>query len=292
MAAALEIEAVTKRYRRAGPWVLDEVTLTVPPGHAVQVVGANGSGKSTLLRVASGLARPSGGTVRRGGAATYVPERVLQAAPMPVRTYLMHQARVQGLTRADLAAAVGRVLDEHDLGPVADRPVRELSKGWLQRTVLAQALVARPALVLLDEPWTGIDTRSHDHLTGVIDRARRRGVALLMTSHEPTRLTGVRRVRLVAGHLVDEPPPVSEPTPGPGTPRPVGRLRVVLLARPTGPPAADPDASLLDPVACVSHRVTPDGLELVIADDQADELLARALAGGWSVRRVVPRDPT
>lgn len=287
MVAVLELAGITKRYRRRGPWVLADAALSVRPGEGVQIVGTNGSGKTTLLRIAAGLARPTDGSVRRTGAATYVPERLVQAVPMTVRTYLTHQARVQGLRGSAVVGAVAAVIEDHELDPVADRPVRDLSKGWLQRTVLAQALVARPALLLLDEPWTGIDDPGHWHLRTVIERALGDGAALLMTSHEATRVAGVRRVHLTAGRIT-EAPPTGAPDVAPARAGVAGDRVVLLVARDGAHP--DPRA-LVGLPGCVAQRPTAEGVELVVDARDGDGLLAHAIASGWHVQRVTPWEP-
>src|SRR5262249_29976420 len=137
------------------------------------------------------------------GRATYVPDRAPDAAPMTVRAQLGHHARLQGLAGHRVADEVARVIESHELAPVADVRFDELSKGWAQRALLAQALLSAPAIVYLDEPWSGIDQASHDHLTAVLDGARREGRALLMTSHEPNPMPTLRRLELVDGRLVE-----------------------------------------------------------------------------------------
>jgi energy-coupling factor transporter ATP-binding protein EcfA2 len=193
---------------------------------------------------------------------------------MSVRRYLLHQTALQRVPRAERADVVERVLVDHGLDAVADRRLGELSKGWLQRTVVAQALVANPALVLLDEPWSGLDDAARAHLTAVLDRALVAGAAVVFTSHEAIAVTGLRRLHLVDGHLAPGPPlhPPSPPAEPTGEGRPDAGLtgpaaaggadggvteqgaRVVLLARRIG---VDADPGVVDRPWCLSHRVTP-----------------------------------
>jgi ABC-type Mn2+/Zn2+ transport system ATPase subunit len=275
----LEVRQVSKRYLARGPWVLDDVSLHAAPGEAVQIVGRNGSGKTTLLRIAAGLTRPTRGQVSVAGRATYVPERIGKAPPLAVRPYLVHQARLQGCRGAALGETVDRAVDDHDLGPVVDRPLRDLSKGWLQRTILAQALLTEPAVVFLDEPWTGVDAASHDHLRAVLEAALAGGVTVLLTSHEPTELTGLRRVQLRGGRLdrVDEPVAATATTPEHALPP---RRRAILVSR-RGEVALPADLAahggLLD------HRTAGTGVHVELADADGDPFLAAALARGWTI---------
>jgi ABC-2 type transport system ATP-binding protein len=272
---ALELRGVRKRFGRRQPWVLDGVDLIVVPGEVVQIAGTNGSGKSTLLRVAAGLVRPAGGSVERRGRATFAPERAPAAAPMTVATYLGHQARLQGLAWSDVARAVGEVVARHRLEPVAAVRVDELSKGWTQRTLLAQALLAEPDVVFLDEPWSGVDAVGHEHAQAMIDEARAAGRAIVLTSHEPVGRLEVRRLRLVDGRLVEDEPP----------PTPVAGWRRVNVRSRRGDAALPP--GVLDHPGVLG--ADPVGGEVVVQlrDDAAgDDALARLLDAGWTPVRI------
>jgi ABC-type multidrug transport system ATPase subunit len=273
--SALELRGVRKRFGRRQPWVLDGVDLTVVPGEVVQIAGTNGSGKSTLLRVAAGLVRSAGGTVERRGRATFVPERPPLAAPMTVAAYLGHQARLQGLAWSDAAGAVDEVVARHRLEPVVAVRVDELSKGWTQRTLLAQALLAEPDVVFLDEPWSGVDAAGHEHAEAVIDEARAAGRAIVLTSHEPIPRLEVRRLRLVDGRLIDDQRPAAPL---------VGWRRVGVRSR-QGDVAVPP--SVLDHPGVLG--VEPVGREVVVQlrdDATGDDALARLLDAGWTPVRI------
>jgi ABC-type multidrug transport system ATPase subunit len=280
----LELRQVRKRFGRREPWVLDGVDLEVAPGEVVQIAGANGSGKTTLLRVAAGLARPGAGVVQRRGLATFVPDRVPAAAPMTVRVQLTHQARIQGHSGGRADREVARVIEAHALEPVADVRFDELSKGWSQRCLLAQALLSEPAIVYLDEPWSGVDQASHDHLTVVLDAARRAGRALLMTSHEPNPMPALRRLELADGRLVD----ASAAPPADGSAETPTR-RVWLVSRNGAdgiPGRLREHAGLVD--------AARDGARVVVTihDDAAgDAVLVRLLEIGWTPVRIDGSEP-
>jgi ABC-type multidrug transport system ATPase subunit len=276
----LELLDVRKRFGRSRPWVLDGVNLAVEPGEVVQIAGVNGSGKTTLLRVAAGLARAGDGRVQRRGRATYVPDRAPAAAPMTVRVQLTHHARMQGVAGRHLAAEVARVIESQHLEPVADVRFEELSKGWAQRALLAQALLSEPAIVYLDEPWSGIDQVSHDHLTAVLDHARRDGRALLMTSHEPNPMPALRRLELVDGRLVDASASAGAPTDA-VAPR-TRRVWVVSRHGDAGIPGR-----LREHAGLVDAARDGEGVVVTIVDDPTgDALLVRLLEIGWTPVRI------
>ena len=290
---ALRLTAVRKRHHRRGPWVLDGIDLTVGPGQVVQVVGTNGSGKSTLVRLAASLTRPTEGTVAAAGLVTFVPEQTPSPVAMTVSTYLRHQARLQagrvpsshGDTPREapsIADTVDEVIARHRLGPVADRPLRELSKGWGQRAVIAQALLSAPTLCLLDEPFTGVDAASRDHLLGVLEEHAAAGSALVITSHEAMAVHGIDRVHLVAGRITTQTAPSST------------TWRVVELHARSRADASDGSTAPLpfadDPaVRRVEERT--DGTVAVLVDGgpDGDRFLAEVLTRGWTIERLETR---
>jgi ATPase subunit of ABC transporter with duplicated ATPase domains len=159
--------------------VLRDVDLTVRAGDVVHVAGSNGSGKTSLLRVLAGLARPRDGELRREGTAAFVPERIQLAPALRPLEWLGAMRRLRGLDRADWPAAAA----ESGLDPAKlERPAASLSKGMLQRVALLEALHAKPALLLLDEPFSGLDTVGREWLGEQLSR----GPAALLTDHSGT----------------------------------------------------------------------------------------------------------
>jgi ABC-2 type transport system ATP-binding protein len=174
------LEATDLRVRRGRRTVLDGVRLTLEPGALVHLTGANGAGKTSLLRVLAGLNAPRAGVVRRAGACAFLPERVVLAGALRPREWLGAMRALRGLNRqgwdADAAAA--------GLAPaVLDDPASRLSKGTLQRVALIEALRAAPRLLLLDEPFAGLDREGRAWLArGLAERAGEGG-AVLLTDH-------------------------------------------------------------------------------------------------------------
>jgi ABC-2 type transport system ATP-binding protein len=166
----IEISGLTKTYRGRGP-ALDGLDLVVPTG-MFGLLGANGAGKTTLMRILAGLLRPTAGEVRIGGydvtarAGRLAVQRVLGYLPqdlgvypdLTAREFLDYVALLKGIDgRADRRRRVGELLDVVALTGDADRRLRGFSGGMRQRVGIAQALLADPRLLIVDEPTAGLD---------------------------------------------------------------------------------------------------------------------------------------
>jgi len=173
--------------------VLRGIDLEVRRGDVLVVVGPNGAGKTTLLRVLAGLARPSAGEVRVLGRKL---ERTAPEARRPIG-FVSHQsllyddltlaenvafaARLYGMARPRAAAM--HALQSVELAERAHQRPRELSRGLLQRAAVARALVHDPLLLLLDEPFTGLDVPAAERLRELLLERQRRGLGLLLVTH-------------------------------------------------------------------------------------------------------------
>ena len=176
------IEARNLSVRLGDMDVLSGVTMGIAEGEIVTILGPNGSGKSTLIRALLGLVTPLGGEVRRkpGLSIGYVPQRLAldPSLPMSVRRFLSLPTRVND---AEAAAALDRV----GMDGTAATPVTGLSGGQLQRVMLARALLARPELLVLDEPTQGLDQPGEAAFYRLIEEVRREtGAGVLMVSHD------------------------------------------------------------------------------------------------------------
>ena len=183
--------------------VLSHVSLAIEKAEIVTILGPNGSGKSTLLRALLGIVQPTSGRVARqaGLVIGYVPQRLAidRTLPMTVRRFLSLPRRVGD---ADAAAALIRV----GLPDVAQRQMVDLSGGQFQRVLLARALLARPDLLILDEPTQGLDQPGEAAFYRLIEEVRREtGAAILMVSHDlHVVMAASDRVICLNGHICCE----------------------------------------------------------------------------------------
>lgn len=187
----LRLEGVGRRYGLRGPWVLRGVDLDVTPGTLVRVDGANGTGKSTLLRLLAGIDAPSEGRITGRPRTAYVPERFPAALPFTASGYLTHLGAVHGLSRPAAARAADEWLERLGAAAYARTPMAELSKGSSQKVAVAQALLAEPELLVLDEAWTGLDTAARAELERAVAERTVAGAAVVFVDHDPRRLAGV-----------------------------------------------------------------------------------------------------
>ncbi len=192
--------------KRFGPLVaLHPLDLELAAGETVALLGPNGAGKSTLLRLLAGLARPSAGEVEIVDAKHGRPERraavglVAHATflypALTARENLTLTARLYGVREPQARAA--ELIESHDLGAVGDRPAGALSRGWAQRVSIARALVHEPRLLLLDEPFTGLDPRAAERLGARLARERGSARASLLVTHELARAAALASRALV-----------------------------------------------------------------------------------------------
>ena len=188
--AAVAARGLTKRFGRAV--ALDALDLDIAAGESLAVLGPNGSGKSTLLRLLAGLARPSAGRLAIDGEPAharaararvgYVGHATLLYPALTARENLAFAARLHGVR--DAAARAGAVLAEEGLAELADVPVAGLSRGTAQRVAIARGLVHDPGLVLLDEPFTGLDRAASERLAQRLARLRQAGRTFVLVTHD------------------------------------------------------------------------------------------------------------
>jgi ABC-type multidrug transport system ATPase subunit len=186
MSAFLQFNSVTKRFGRVA--ALNQVTLSVDQGEILALLGPNGAGKSTLFGCLLGLLRPAAGeTLLKGNPIVasdrlnfgYLPERVALYPQRSVWDNGMFFGRLKNCPREELERQLKRV----GLYAVAERPVRQLSKGMLQRLGLAIALCGQPDLFVLDEPFNGLDPALLDGLQMILREENERGATLLISTH-------------------------------------------------------------------------------------------------------------
>jgi ABC-type Mn2+/Zn2+ transport system ATPase subunit len=185
------VEVRSASFGYDGAAVLSEVDLAVRPGAFTGIVGPSGSGKTSLLRLLLGTVRPQAGTVvrRPGLAMSYVPQLETVDWNFPVTVadcVLMSRPTRRLLPRATPTekAEVEAVLDRLGIADLAHRHIRRLSGGQQQRMFLARALLRRPALLLLDEPTSGVDVGTRHEVLHLLDDLNRDGLAIVLTTHD------------------------------------------------------------------------------------------------------------
>jgi heme exporter protein A len=165
---------------------LDDVSFTLTAGRTLVVFGPNGAGKTTLLRVLAGLIRPQHGRVQLDGgrrAVGWIGHHAHLYGHLTISENLRFWGALYGLTGAESVARAGAVLNRLGLSARADQAVRTLSRGQLQRAAIARALLHDPTVLLLDEPFTGLDLAAAAELRHVLGDLAGRGRAMGMATH-------------------------------------------------------------------------------------------------------------
>ena len=196
-----------------------DISFDLGAGEIVGLLGTNGAGKSTILRLLAGSLRPDRGTAaiaghdmataRRQAQARlgYLPEAAAGFADLTVLEFLTFAAESRGYWGAARRAALARAVEVLDLAPAVAIPLDRLSKGWRQRTWLAQAILHDPPVLILDEPTDGLDPNQKTHLRRFL-RSAAPGKAILMSTHilEEAEQLCDRLLVIAAGALVADRP--------------------------------------------------------------------------------------
>jgi ABC-2 type transport system ATP-binding protein len=181
--------------RFGGNVAVGALDLDVPVGSFFGLVGPNGSGKTTTLRMVSGLLRPDGGQVWVGGHDTWeqtlAVRRLLGLVPDPLnlfdrltaRELLLHVGELRGLDRREVARRAEELFAVMELDGDADQRIGGFSHGMRKKTAIAASLLHRPAVLLLDEPFEGVDPVSAVAVRAMLDRYRAAGGTVVFSSH-------------------------------------------------------------------------------------------------------------
>lgn len=185
-------------FAQNGQEVLCDVTTAIPRGAYVGIVGPNGGGKTTLLKLILGIYKPNFGSVkvlgtdpasaRRTGRIGYVPQRVVQADfsfPATVEEIVRDGTTASGgLFARAKTAAIGAALKTAGITHLRGRLINDLSGGERQKAFIARALAAKPDILILDEPTTGVDAASQDEFYALLRRLHKDGMTILFVSHD------------------------------------------------------------------------------------------------------------
>ncbi len=193
----IDVQALVKTYDLLP--VLRKLSLQIQRGEFVALLGPNGSGKSTLLRLLCGLSRPTAGTIRIGGwdlpkeAAAVraqlglVSHKAILYDTLTAQENLRFFARLYNLPAASIDTRITEMLTQVGLARRAHDLVRTFSRGMLQRLSIARALLHNPDILLLDEPYTGLDQDASRVLDDLLRAAHADGRTILMTTHDLSR---------------------------------------------------------------------------------------------------------
>jgi heme exporter protein A len=190
MPAAIEAETLVRRFGHRH--AVDGVSFALRAGDCLALFGPNGAGKTTLLRMLAGVLRPTKGVVRIDGRVArddaeargtvgLISHHSMLYGPLTARENTEFAARLHGVRDAGLAAT--RALERMRVIGQSDVPVRSLSRGMQQRVSIARAIVHEPTVVLLDEPYTGLDAVGGAALTEILRLLRSHGATLVLVTH-------------------------------------------------------------------------------------------------------------
>ncbi len=187
----IEVQSLSRRYGRTT--AVDDVSFHIGHNEIVGLLGHNGAGKTTIMRMLSGYLEPSAGAIRIGGQALegnaasiqrelgYLPENLPMYPEMMVADYLDYAATLKGLAPGQRYEAVRQAIMATGLEKRALDPVATLSRGLKQRVGVAQAILGRPRLLILDEPTNGLDPQQTEHMRRLIQGLARQATIILST---------------------------------------------------------------------------------------------------------------
>ncbi|MGW0809750.1 ABC transporter ATP-binding protein [Nonomuraea sp. NPDC002799] len=265
----MRLSNVSFRYRRRDPFVIHSADARLSAGDVIELTGVNGAGKSTLLRLLSGLARPTAGTITdRPRSVGFAPDRFPSAQPFTVTAYLRHMSRVRGGARWEPWA------ERLNMGHLLNLPLSELSKGSAHKVGLTQALMVEPGLLILDEPFAGLDADTREALPEIATEIAERGGIVIVSDHQGglRALPALHHWSMVDGHLKEGTAALHPPSPDPAL-------------TPT-PPAADttaPATATAAPLAKATTAAATVAVTVPLAD--VPGFLARMRAEGYDARQ-------
>jgi ABC-2 type transport system ATP-binding protein len=191
MADAIALRGVTKRFN--GTVAVDDLSLTVPAGSIYGFIGPNGSGKTTTLRMIMHILLPDEGEIEVLGSrdtqadrdrVSYLPEERGLYKKMTIRRLLRYYGRLKGGTRARIDPAIDEWMERMELSGILDRHIETLSKGMSQKVQFVAAVVSEPSLLILDEPFSGLDPVNAQVLKDAVLELRRRGTTVVFSTHD------------------------------------------------------------------------------------------------------------
>jgi ABC-2 type transport system ATP-binding protein len=297
----IALESVSKRY--GAKTIIHDISFSVGKGEIVGFLGPNGAGKTTTMRMIAGYTTPTSGRVMVAGfdmltqneeAARrigYLPEHPPLYDVMEVSAYLRFVARVKGVPKRSVAADLERVITACRLEAVVTREIYKLSKGYRQRVGLAQALLGKPEVLLLDEPTAGLDPGQIQETREVI-RAFGADHCVLLSTHILPEVTLICQKVAIINHgrllAVDSPAGLQAAS---------DQTNMVTLEATAPVDALEAELRAVDGVSGIVIRPMP-GRDAVRAEcqvqdrDGVESRIARAVATRWQLHRLERQQPT
>jgi len=298
----LRVEGLTKRY--GDRLAVNGVSFTVDEGEIVGFLGPNGAGKSTTLRMITGYLPPSAGAIQVGkvdaladprGARKqigYMPEGVPLYPEMRVAEYLRYRAELKGVPKRERPKAVEKALEMAGVTEAAERVIGQLSKGYRQRVGFADALVADPPLLILDEPSSGLDPNQIRAMRSVIRGLAGKKTVLLSTHILPEVEATCERVVIInGGELVGEGAPTElRERDEEGAAEGRRGVLVTFVGRGAKEAFATALADLGEPTLRVQDELVRG--ELTLTRGGAEEVFRAGAEAGLVLRELTPRQVT
>lgn len=187
----ITVQNVTRRYGDLA--AVDDVSFAIAPREIVGLLGHNGAGKTTIMKMITGYLEPTSGTIIVGGQDValdrravqrqigYLPENCPVYPEMTVYAYLDYAAALNGCAEGERPACIASAIARTELADKANRPIATLSRGYRQRTGVAQAILNDPAILILDEPTNGLDPTQIQQMRGLIKKLAEKATVIVST---------------------------------------------------------------------------------------------------------------
>ncbi|TCK02133.1 UNVERIFIED_ORG: ABC-2 type transport system ATP-binding protein [Anoxybacillus amylolyticus] len=284
---SLEIIEVTKRFGQAT--AVDHLTLTVPEGEMFGLLGANGAGKTTTFRMILGLLLPTEGAIRwqgepidysKGHLIGYLPEERGLYPKLNVQEQLLYLGRLRGMKKTDILPEIDRWLERFHICDYANKRVEELSKGNQQKIQFIAAVLHRPKLLILDEPFSGLDPVNVELLKEAVLDLKRNGTTIVFSSHRMEHVEELcehvcilRRGRAVVAGALRE------------LKRSFGKQILVIQGD-------GPFEELARFPGILQWKRTAEGVRLQIANEETAQVILGHIAGKVAVRLFALEEPS
>ncbi len=289
----VDVQNVTKSYGAVR--ALSDVSFSIEAGTIVGLLGPNGAGKSTLMKILTGYLQPDGGSVGIEGFDVlthrqqaqerigYLPENAPLYPELTVQEYLMMMADVRRVPRDRQASALTDAVRATGLGPMLTRPIGQLSKGYRQRVGIAQAILHRPKLLILDEPTVGLDPTQLLEIRQLVRDLAKTSTVLFSSHILPEVEALCDRAVMIMGGVIRADAQLSELAKS-------GSARLVLDAAVDDAAVADALRALSGAREVVSERPRPDRAAFVVrSDDDVDlcpAIFDLAKRSDWPLREL------